>query len=150
MSKDFSEVRILVGQECGQIQGQILSAAWQKWRDKWANVKVLKAHPCLFIQILSQIYPDSIHFYPYFIWMRWMFFKNLENMEIKLKNLILSNSNPHFGASHQNLHQKVLLYMSFSFWLLSHVIFFKLREKGLLAMMSKFTKWQLFSLKTTT
>ena len=124
MSKDFSEVRILVGQECGQIQGQILSAAWQKWRDKWANVKVLKAHPCPFIQILSRFYPDSIQTLSIFcsnllefIRMRWMFFKNQDKIEIKLKNLTLSNFNPHFGALYQSLHRKVSLYMSFGFWL---------------------------------
>jgi hypothetical protein len=35
----------------------------------------------------------------------------------------------------------------FSCWELSHVIFLMLRKKELLAKLSKFTKWQLFSLK---
>ena len=38
----------------------------------------------------------------------------------------------------------------FGCWELSHMMFPKLRKKELLAMLSKFTKWQLFSLKTTT
>ena len=35
----------------------------------------------------------------------------------------------------------------FCCWKLSHVIFLKLRKKKLLSKLSKFTKWQLFSLK---
>ena len=38
----------------------------------------------------------------------------------------------------------------FDCWELNHVIFLKLRKKELLAKMCKFSKWQLFSLKTTT
>ena len=35
-------------------------------------------------------------------------------------------------------------------WGLNHLIFLKLRKKNLRAKLCKFTKWQLFSLKTTT
>ena len=46
-----------------------------------------------------------------------------------------------------------MLYMYFSFWLLywelNHMIFLKLEKIELLAKLSKFTKWHLFSLKMT-
>ena len=50
-----------------------------------------------------------------------------------------------------SLHHRCSTYpLVFGCWELSHVIFLKLRNKELLPKLSKFTKWQLFSLQTTT
>ena len=55
-------------------------------------------------------------------------------------------SNPRYYSCPSSLRWSTCVLVYFS-WLLDHVIYLKLRKKEIMAKLSKFTKWQLFSLK---